>query len=234
MKKSVYLGYIAFFISRISPLTAPHEYRELLKSYIGRSLPKADESKIKKLARHLYRAYVAATYLPFDAGQLAIKLSDEEIEELLKSVIKLYKKFKIHATFVDPDISSTSHIDKRIMEAHELFPRQGKSSMTEFLEEILEKKKPKGKAAKKPRKKKDEGSSSDESSEEASTKKRRKKKESSDDESEGSTSSKKPAKSPKCSDYKDVRDLRILASSNGMKNYKTASKKDLCKFLGIK
>lgn len=108
-----YLSYIAYFIHNVSPTTSKYEYRDYFAKVLGDDLFAADGSKLKKTARHLYRAYVASVYSRMPAFRIAEKLSDKQIEEFVQSHEELEKKYKVYYDTIDKDLDDKS-VDKKI------------------------------------------------------------------------------------------------------------------------
>ena len=114
MDRGIYLGYIAHFVSQVDLLASKYTYRDFFTKYLGSStFQKAPDSKIRDLARHLYRAYVASLYSRYGACYLATRLTSTQLEEFIRDENALSEKYGIFYKVVDYDLS-TSNIDKHI------------------------------------------------------------------------------------------------------------------------
>ncbi len=275
MSTDTFRGFIAFYTSSVDNLTGPIQYRALFKKIMGTDMQRASDAKIKELARHLYKAYVAGLYVKRNATAIASTLSSEQIDDLIKDQVKLLKKYGIFVEHTETDMSAAA-VDRRIkelastdyksrlaqLEEKEEAPKKTKVTKIPAAKKPAVKKSPASKKVAKsspsakvgPKKaqsafflysaanrSKHSGSVSEvakalgegwKSASEA-TKTKYEKLAVADKARYEKELSKIPAAKRSCKDH-DVKSLKALAASKGLKGYSTLKKKELCDLMKIK
>ena len=273
MNTDTFRGFIAFYTSSVDNLTGPIQYRALFKKIMGTDMQRASDAKIKELARHLYKAYVAGLYVRRNATTIASTLSSEQIEGLIKDQVKLLKKYDLFVEHTDIDMSAAA-VDRRIkelastdyksrlaqLEEKEVAPKKTKVTKIPAAKKTAVKKSPAKKTAASPAKKtgpkkaqsafflysaanrsKHSGSVSEvakalgEGWKGASdaTKTKYEKLAVADKARYEKELAKILAAKRSCKDH-DLKSLKALAASKGLKGYSTLKKKELCELMKIK
>ncbi len=206
-----------------------------------KDITKAPLPKIREAARHLYKAYVAATYSKYSPFYIASKLDSPTIEKFLKDTITLNKRYDVFYDTIDYDLSNASmdeHIQTdSLLNYKSVFSDIYKDPNAKAKKAPATKRAPVRRAAPKkttrrapaPTAKKSiqiDFVTDDDGSDDAVAAPKR-----------GKTLAKKAPAKPKvkakgCKDYL-VKDLRTLASTLKVRGSSKMSKAELCEALGI-
>jgi hypothetical protein len=113
MNKEIFLGYIAYFVKNIDQLTDDDYYRAFFVKHLGTSnVVGAPETKIRDVARLMYRAYVASMYIRYSPYYLMTTLSFKDMGEMIANITSTLDQYGVYKS-IDDDVS-VSNMDKHI------------------------------------------------------------------------------------------------------------------------
>lgn len=222
MESKDYLGFIAYFIQKVTPLVSKTDMMAFLSKNLGENMFNAPLAKIRETSRYMYKGYVAQQYTRYGAFHIISKIESAKIEKYLEETIALNKKYKVYYDTVENDLKNPA-IDSAIKK---MAMADYKAVFAAFLEEDLPKK-TKAKKAKVTKTKK------------PSAKVTKTKRNAASPKIKAKVGSPKKGKGKKksipvkdCSDYL-VSELKVMASTLKIAGASKMKKGELCAALGM-